>query len=176
MLTLVSLALTDPLADLLKKREEQGLNSLPPTVTGSGRPTASFESIIKAAILGSPESRLSVKEPCTIIPRRYAYYAEMGQHEASLRSILKESELFEAQPPDADRKIRTWTLWLVVGHADCRLQILPSLDIFCRALTRAPEQAPDFTLEDGRRICTRDHRAESEPSRSSFAPGFKPDH
>ncbi|KAF8491649.1 hypothetical protein JB92DRAFT_1263622 [Gautieria morchelliformis] len=78
--------LRDRFPDLLKKREEQGLNSLSPAVTGHGHPTASFESILKAAILGSPESKLSVKELCAVIPRRYTYYTNLGNDE--VRTVL----------------------------------------------------------------------------------------
>ncbi|KAF8491671.1 hypothetical protein JB92DRAFT_1264752 [Gautieria morchelliformis] len=104
---------------LLKKREELGLNSLSPEVTRNGHPTASFGSIIKAAILGSPESKLSVKELCAVIPRRYTYYANLGKSEAVLRSFMRQSKLFEAQLPDAYGRI---DLWSVVGHADCIIQ------------------------------------------------------
>ncbi|KAF8491659.1 hypothetical protein JB92DRAFT_3128291 [Gautieria morchelliformis] len=148
---------------LLEEREARGLNSLPPTVKGSGAgpeamcPTASFESIIVAAILGSPELRLTLPELFYIIPRRYTYYTDMPKHLVSLMTILTKSGRFQAKSPNAGRKMSK-LLWSVVGHDPTPVVILPPIGKLCEALDWRPEQVPNFKLEDGRTIYTHGHR------------------
>jgi hypothetical protein len=78
------LALTDPLAERYKRRDAYGLNSLSSTLEEKGeamRPATSLRRIIKAAILGSPQFKLSVEELCAVVPRRFTYYADKSKHE-----------------------------------------------------------------------------------------------
>ncbi|KAF8491648.1 hypothetical protein JB92DRAFT_3128275 [Gautieria morchelliformis] len=179
MSTLVPLALTDPLAHLVKDREKHGLNSLKTKVKGSGpdpreamRPTVHFRSIVKAAILGSPELKLSKEELCDIIPLRYRYYANIRENGAvsltkalSKRTLFKPTVLYDAEGS------RLPTLWSVVNRDPIDLdRTLPDITQLSSALYWTPEQVPDFELDNGRTI--RGYNAESEPSCSSSAPRF----
>ena len=74
----------------MKRRERDGLNSLYKGFVNLkdrgvfGEPWHVLAEIVLAAIMGSPELRLTLDELCEVIPRRFAYYRDLAKKEGTL--------------------------------------------------------------------------------------------
>ena len=74
-------------AQAMKQRAVWGLNSFHKDFVSLeegdsfGKPWPALAGIVTAAILGSPELRLTLDELCEVIPRRYYYYRDLAKME-----------------------------------------------------------------------------------------------